>query len=336
MKDRNVLRPDYYMMEKVAGTENIVKLTPAPGEVYEEGTLINKATLWKDATAALFGLGVDSVPDDGFAYLGKYAQHWWRRRSVGFHGELDPISKNVYVIQFGNRNINYADSYSVDKDTGALSLNSPSSFEINWENGVNLLLQRKPCYIKNLEENPDKIFYIPEEADFNSFASPASYQLALNYQAEETKRAAELVSVKGSGPWEYVQSSDRSAYPDSGEQGGYEYEYLGIPFDNAVGAPGIESGSYTGTGTYNSGNKNSLSFGFKPRLLIITNREFVAAAVIRVLLPGSVSNIQYNGTDKSEVIYTSVNGNTVEWYNPTSAMQQLNQSGVVYDYVAIG
>ena len=33
---------------------------------------------------------------------------------------------------------------------------------------------------------------------------------------------------------EYVQSSSRSAYPDSGIRDGYEYLYLGIPFDNAV------------------------------------------------------------------------------------------------------
>ena len=40
--------------------------------------------LFSAATAALFGLGSDAVPDDVFAYLGKYAQHWWRRRKPTF------------------------------------------------------------------------------------------------------------------------------------------------------------------------------------------------------------------------------------------------------------
>lgn len=64
MKDRSVEYPNRYRLQKVDGTDDIYDLVPAPGEVTDEGTFINKATLLKDATAALYGLGGDAVPDD--------------------------------------------------------------------------------------------------------------------------------------------------------------------------------------------------------------------------------------------------------------------------------
>lgn len=64
MTDRNVQYPQRYQLSKVEGTDDVYDLIPAPGEVEAEGTLINKATLLQDSTAALYGLGTDAVPDD--------------------------------------------------------------------------------------------------------------------------------------------------------------------------------------------------------------------------------------------------------------------------------
>lgn len=69
MKDRSVEFPNRYRLTKVAGTNDIYDLIPAPGDVTDEGTYINKATLLKDSTAALYGLGEDAVPDDVMAML---------------------------------------------------------------------------------------------------------------------------------------------------------------------------------------------------------------------------------------------------------------------------
>lgn len=69
MKDRNVQHASRFRLTKVPGTDDVYDLIPAPGEVYEEGTLINKSALLKDATAALFGLGADAVPDEVLALL---------------------------------------------------------------------------------------------------------------------------------------------------------------------------------------------------------------------------------------------------------------------------
>ncbi|WP_298030308.1 hypothetical protein, partial [uncultured Dysosmobacter sp.] len=73
MKDRQVQFPSRYRLVKVPGTDDIFDLTPAPGAVDEEGTLVNKSTLLKDATAALYGLGTEAVPDEVLAALSKAA-----------------------------------------------------------------------------------------------------------------------------------------------------------------------------------------------------------------------------------------------------------------------
>lgn len=71
MIDRNVQYPQRYQLQKVAGTDDIYDITPAPGEVEAEGTLINKATLLSDETAQKYGYTGDQlpgvVPDDVFA-----------------------------------------------------------------------------------------------------------------------------------------------------------------------------------------------------------------------------------------------------------------------------
>lgn len=67
------------------GKEGMVKLTLTDGKVlegklemadeaYEPGDPLNKATLLKDATAALFGLGTDAVPDDVLNFIGAFMQ----------------------------------------------------------------------------------------------------------------------------------------------------------------------------------------------------------------------------------------------------------------------
>lgn len=74
MDDRSVQYPQRYQLKKVDGTDDIYDLIPAPGEITEEGTLINKSALLKDETAALFkDLPEDPVPDDVLKVLSKAA-----------------------------------------------------------------------------------------------------------------------------------------------------------------------------------------------------------------------------------------------------------------------
>lgn len=73
MTDRNVQFPNRYQLTKVPGTDDIYDLTPAPGTITAEGTMINKASLLTDETAQAFGFPAeqlaDVVPDDVLAAI---------------------------------------------------------------------------------------------------------------------------------------------------------------------------------------------------------------------------------------------------------------------------
>lgn len=68
MQDRVSLYPGRVKLEPVAGETNTYDLTRAD-QPTQEGTPLNKASLLKDSTAALLGLGTDAVPDDAFVAL---------------------------------------------------------------------------------------------------------------------------------------------------------------------------------------------------------------------------------------------------------------------------
>ena len=70
MQDRVSLYPGRVKLEPVAGQANTYDLTRADRPL-QEGTPLNKATLLKDATAALYGKTAEAVPDDLLSVLSK-------------------------------------------------------------------------------------------------------------------------------------------------------------------------------------------------------------------------------------------------------------------------
>lgn len=110
----------------------------------------------------------------------------------------------------------------------------------------------------------------------------------------------------------------------------------------------IETGSYTGTGTFGSSNPNTLTFGFSPKLIVVYG----------VYISGNTYpfNFYNNPPITSPIgipdtftqgcgLYKTTNGTpfgkynkstkTFSWYNTASAGAQLNESAVYY-YIAIG
>jgi len=69
VKDRVVEHPGRYQMVPVAGTTDTYDFVAVPGTVTEAGTDLSKGNLLTDATAALFGLGEDAVPDDALVNI---------------------------------------------------------------------------------------------------------------------------------------------------------------------------------------------------------------------------------------------------------------------------
>ena len=93
MKDRVPVYPGRVKLVPVAGQENVYDMTRAD-QPTQEGDPLNKATLLKDATAALFGLGTDAVPDEAFALLSKAALY--KETPTARIGTLD-VGTTIYI-----------------------------------------------------------------------------------------------------------------------------------------------------------------------------------------------------------------------------------------------
>ena len=102
----------------------------------------------------------------------------------------------------------------------------------------------------------------------------------------------------------------------------------------------IAKGNYTGTGTYGSSNKKSLTFSFVPKILIVLAPDKTTQHMI--LINGMTSSYVPGITSKSLTITSAWSGNTVNWYNADSgslqgaASHQMNASATVYHYIALG
>ena len=103
----------------------------------------------------------------------------------------------------------------------------------------------------------------------------------------------------------------------------------------------IETGSYTGTGTYGSSNPNSLTFGFVPKIWGIIGRSVDNSLDVNTFfVPYGSTNAygQYqSGGTATTALTISYSGSSVSWYTSGfSEVEQFNASNSVYYYVAIG
>lgn len=343
MKDRVPLYPGRVKLVPVSGQENVYDMTRAD-QPTQEGDPLNKSTLLKDATAALFGLGADAVPDDVLAFLGKYNQYWWRRRinTVGWTVKTSEQSVNSVWVSYNDADGNIEYSSEIDiSDGGVVSLKNPSSASFNKNRYSNLNVVKGKywtCDTTSLEDAG--ILYTPSNAPNAKLRSYSDYDtIEMQYGKVTSEYTGSI------GEWEYLWSPDRNTYPDSGISESYEYQYLGIPFDNAVTAPKIATGSYVGTGKYGSSNPNSLTFDFEPKFVFLFSNYAsgnAKAANGFVLMIGGVS-IPVNKEDFNNVIGAmwtiSWLGNSVSWYSTDSAVAQANSSedyNKNYVYFAIG
>lgn len=111
----------------------------------------------------------------------------------------------------------------------------------------------------------------------------------------------------------------------------------------------IETGSYVGTGTYGADNPNTLTFGFVPKLLIISdyyaaNLDYVGSgrAIFFNTFPLNTNIYYMEGNVVNILIFTEW-GKTVKWYSNSDASAQLNhapssgfEDKAIYRYLAIG
>ena len=427
MTDRNVEFPTRYKLTKVAGTDDIYDLTPVPGTVTAEGTLINKETLLSDPTAAALGLTQDDpTVDDALKKLSNAAFI----QKTGGEPILTPVTPNFnvgdivnfaldngvlpcYVAQIGypeagNGNILFRTVNILDT-AKYFGLNNQAEYangEIdNYLNGTffdtlldtlqsaiatvsipytamqagttvttisrkvfaHSLTEAGLSYNETNVEGSKIALYdtsiIPYNTAERTWTRSPRYDGTNYARSISTSGAAENMSTTT-----YLRFFAYFAIPESTEwcvdsDGNYyaaqqytDVEYVATNSKNEIigGFTAIETGSYVGTGTYGSSNKNSLTFSFAPRLVILyayysvsgtprvnslinsTNATCVMSADI--LNDHSESNYSGFTLSSSTPSYGSktTDGKTFTWYNSSSAQEQCNISSYTYYYIAIG
>lgn len=107
--------------------------------------------------------------------------------------------------------------------------------------------------------------------------------------------------------------------------------------------PKIAVGTYTGTGNYGASNPTRLNFSGSlsgaPQLLVVKRHEDQDDAINRglIMIRGAKSVSCFLCRDISSQIQNTVtwNAHAVSWYADNAA-SQMNESGMVYRYFAIG
>lgn len=475
MQDRIPLYPGRVKMTPVAGQANTFDMVRADDPT-QAGTPLNKATLLKDATAALYGLGTGAVPDDVFAELGKYKQYWWRRRLSAGERYVEvqsdiPNAIGLFGPYVETSQVIYSKQLTIDQNNGTAALGAALTLpKTSGQELAEAIVANAPLYVSV----SGTIYCIPDGATAGAGSNPSFNNSTIMYYTSSNK---DYVYINGSGSplgktvatekklipagdWEYLQSSNRNAYPDSGEvpisstwvehrennsdtlleynntysyaaeitidqstggislvapntttatdgdaernfikskapcylttsyspskiyyvpagatsgtsytntlQGNgfpvefgsagnphgmvvtavqktinYEYEYLGIPFDNAVEGMKTDTGSYVGTGTYGAANPNTLTMEFEPKFVIFWQGS-IGSSVVDVSSTNPFYWI-YNGdkmfptsSTNNYNCFVTLNGTTLTWYSPRNKYAQYNDETKEYHYVAIG
>ena len=241
--------------------------------------------------------------------------------------------------------VSYSDEINFNDETGAISLVSPQTATVTYvgttDSGIAFLRGK---YFSTA----GKFYYASPTANYYV----DQYQPNAPYGIYAGEVVAEEVNV---GEVNYVYSADRDAYPDSGEQDGYEYQYLGVPFENLPGASRIEVGSYIGNSKYGQSNPNTLTFGFEPIFFVVMKRSYSSSqmpnqssyaqrvsgqfyAIRNAKLLGCTAQNPGNSGSTSPFIELSWEDKSVTWFAPNSSnpLDQFNESGTTYDYIVIG
>ena len=281
----------------------------------------------------------------GGTMLDRYTQHWWKRRTI--LQEIE-IANSYAAVDLSDQpsttagvTLSYSESAHVDAATNRIELDHPTTVDVSYSKYTNAnVLAGK--YFKNPVH--DEIRYVEpgtqatrSSRDYSGSSSGKMYKVTI--QTKATSIATEI------GDWEYLQSNDRGAYPDSGISGGYEYQYLGQPFglDNLLGGTKIATGSYTGTGKYGSDNPNTLTLDFVPQLILIFWAHSGGNAPNAIAWLGKDMGFSYKPAGSNGQWYYTYpitvlppNGTDMRWYSPADVSAQMNGSGVEYRYFAIG
>lgn len=350
MLDRVPKYPGRVRLTPVPGQENTFDMTRAD-EATQDGTPLNTATLLKQQTAALFGLGADAVPDDVFFMLSRFHvglgnEYLWAKTGNYLEKVESPSTGNsMGIVLFNDKDSNvvlparvyYGDAVLMD-DRGDLYIPGYQVLTITeeWDcTNLNTLIGK--CFY-NVDAPKDKRGYYKCTS-----GTPVFIDGQLRFGDFD---GYEYSVVEKAGLVGYVNSPDPNAYPPAVDDG-----FTYTPLGRLGGFAKIETGSYVGTGKYGTSTTNSLTFSFKPKFVWIyrmtsvngtaaydvgTSGTAEAKGFLTDALTTSFARYDMESGSTSTMAKISGDGKTITWYNTASHNHQFNASNRSYHYMAFG
>lgn len=310
MKDRISLYPGRVKLTPVAGEENTFDMVRAD-QPTQEGTVLNKANLLSDETAALYGKNDTTVPDDILNLLAKAAiiiesssnitnevdEKTLNLLTAGVACKLQPIwdeSKGEYVPQ----------GDTVELSGGSSESSTFTTLGATWAWKFNSTASGTDLYGYYIEDSDKTRFYVAGDTTYS------------NYSGQNVLfTSAGNVTIRGSS-----QSLT---------------DVLG---NHYYGDVQFATGAYAGTGTNGKNKPNRLTFEFEPKFVLILNKYGKIYETMAVLKPMNRVYVYdaFLGSDYYDYIYFDWNGKSVSWYSLDNSMYQLNSTNMKYYYLAIG
>lgn len=316
-------------------------------------------TLTND-TVSMFGLSYPQIPDSIFSFIGKYNLYWWKRRTntVVEGVQYNKIRLSDMGFFKNSSTVSYSSSVSSEDGIMVLSGNVSTISTSTSVSTLNNTLRGK--YFKgNVAQDAtgsnNGIYCFTSGSPIKNNLYDFGFNFGWDYNTMYTVNI-EYSKTGSVGEWEYIYSNSESTYPKSGIKDGYEYIFLGRPFNNMRQGVNIEIGSWIGYGKKGQSNPNSIAVSFPPKIIALFREDgniingtldsqhktwvainyipAMSTSYVRESFCSSVdyssSNIYYGYGKRSE------DGKTITWYHESNSYLQWNSLGSKYYWVAIG
>ena len=231
----------------------------------------------------------------------------------------DMVSGYLFASAWTGNASNYYYSETIKvSDTGTLTQENVKSYTANatndsWVSNIQSAIRGKFITVSGEKDNGGSegtnLVYIPDDAIVSYFENGVSLGYPYNYGF--------LVS-------KMQQVTGYPAIP-----AGTTIDYLGVLGEKVS----VETGSYTGTGTYGSSNLNTIHLSRTPKLVFITPYNG-ANRMMLFVFGGNSSFSGYSGSASLSYQQIVSDGTDFSWY-ANNADIQLNNSGTKYVYTSV-
>lgn len=231
----------------------------------------------------------------------------------------DMVSGYLFASAWTGNASNYYYSETIKvSDTGTLTQENVKSYTANatndsWVSNIQSAIRGKFITVSGEKDNGGSegtnLVYIPDDAIVSYFENGVSLGYPYNYGFLVNK----MQQVTG--------------YPAI--PAGTTIDYLGVLGEKVS----VETGSYTGTGTYGSSNLNTIHLSRTPKLVFITPYNG-ANRMMLFVFGGNSSFSGYSGSASLSYQQIVSDGTDFSWY-ANNADIQLNNSGRKYVYTAV-